>query len=53
MSPSPEVCLQDMGHDSIKNEKKKKKRKKKAEVLILNTVRPGKFQRKAEASRLY
>lgn len=52
MSPSPEVCLQDMGHDSIKNEKKRKE-KKKAEVLILNTVRPGKFQRKAEASRLY
>lgn len=28
MSPSPEVCLQDMGHDSIKNEKKRKEKKK-------------------------
>lgn len=49
MAPSPKVRLQDMGYDSIKNEKKKKK----AEVLILNTARPGKFQRKAETKRLW
>lgn len=49
MAPSPKVHLQDKGYDSIKNEREKKK---KAEVLILNTARPGKFQRKAETKRL-